>query len=134
MSQPTKSASVLSRWERILTTSLIVLGLVLIIFFSFRAVRSFLRLRLTGLEPGVTEVELIRGWMTLPYIAAAYNVPEAYLFEQLGVPQEGHQDKSLRRLNLDFFEGEPGAILEAVQAAIRRYQAEHPPPPEADHD
>ncbi|MCI0643389.1 MAG: hypothetical protein L0346_00700 [Chloroflexi bacterium] len=123
-----------SRRERILTIGLIVLGLILIGFFGFRAVRSFLRIQLTSLEPGVTDVELIRGWMTVPYIATAYGVPEEYIFEQIGVPQEGNQEKALRRLNFDYFEGEPGAILEAVQAAIRRYQAEHPPTPETDYD
>jgi hypothetical protein len=134
MSQSTQSSPAPSRRERILTISLIVLGLILIIFFGFRAVRSFLRIQLTGLEPGVTDVELIRGWMTIPYIATAYGVPEEYIFEQIGVPQEGNQDKGLYRLNLDYFEGEPEAILKVVQEAIRQYQAEHPPPREADHD
>ena len=128
------SSPVPSRWERLLTVGLIVLGLFLISFFGFRAARSFLRLQLTGLKPGVTDVGLIRGWMTIPYIAAAYEAPEAYLFEQLGIPQEGNQDKSLRRLNFEYFAGESGAILEAVKAAIRRYQVEYPLSPEAGHD
>ncbi|HXW00143.1 MAG TPA: hypothetical protein VEC93_17115 [Anaerolineae bacterium] len=134
MSQSTQSSPAPSRRERILIIGLIVLGLILIGFFGFRAVRSFLRIQLTGLEPGVTDVELIRGWMTIPYIATAYGVPEEYIFEQIGVPQEGNQDKGLYRLNLDYFEGEPEAILKVVQEAIRQYQAEHPPPREADHD
>ena len=127
----TEASSASSRRERLLTVGLLVLGLILILFFGFRAARSFLRIQLTGLEPGVTDVELIRGWMTIPYIAAAYNVPEAYIFEQIGIPQEDNQNKSLRRLNFDYFGGEPEAILEAVQAAIRQYQAEHPPPTES---
>jgi hypothetical protein len=113
---------------------LIVLGLILIGFFGFRAMRSFLRIQFTGLEPGVTDVELIRGWMTIPYIATAYGVPEAYIFEQIGVPPEDNQTKSLRRLNADYFNGEPEAILTAVKAAIRQYQAEQPPPVGADHE
>jgi hypothetical protein len=123
-----------SRWEQRLTVGLIILGLVLIGFFGFRAMRSFLRLQLTGLEPGVTDVELIRGWMTVPYIATAYGAPEAYIFEQIGVPPQGNQTKSLRHLNTDYFNGEPEAILTAVKAAIRQYQAEQPPPPGADHE
>jgi hypothetical protein len=122
-----------SRWEQRLTIGLIILGLILIGFFGFRAMRSFLRIQVTGLEPGVTDVDLIRGWMTVPYIATAYGVPEAYIFEQIGVPSEGNQTKSLRRLNFDYFNGEPGAILTAVKGAIRQYQAEQPPPG-ADHE
>jgi len=134
MSQPTKSAPPRSRREKMLTTGLIVVGIVLILFFGFRAVRSFLRIQFTGLEPGATDVELIRGWMTVPYIATAYGVPEEYIFEQIGVPQEGNQEKALRRLNFDYFEGEPEAILKAVQGAITRYKAEHPPPSEVEND
>jgi len=134
MSQPTKSSPTRSRRERILTTGLIVVGIILILFFGFRAVRSFLRIQFTSLEPGVTDVELIRGWMTVPYIATAYGVPEEYIFEQIGVPEKGNQDKGLYRLNLDYFEGEPEAILKVIQEAIRKYQAEHPPPSEVEND
>ncbi len=134
MSQLTKPPPPRSRREKILTTGLMVVGIILIIFFGFRAVRSFLRIQFTSLEPGVTDVELIRGWMTIPYIAAAYDVPEEYIFEQIGIPQEGNQDKGLYRLNRDYFEGEPGAILKVIQEAITQYKAEHPPPNEADND
>jgi hypothetical protein len=123
-----------SRWEQRLTIGLIVLGLILIGFFGFRAMRSFLRIQLTGLEPGATDVELIRGWMTVPYIATAYGVPEAYIFEQIGVPPEDNQTKSLRRLNADYFNGEPEAILTVVKAAIRQYQAAQPPPSGAERE
>lgn len=128
MTSSDKPAPTRSGWERRLTIGLIILGLVLIGFFGFRAMRSFLRIQFTGLEPGVTDVELIRGWMTVPYIATAYGVPETYIFEQIGVPAQDNQTKSLRRLNADYFDGEPEAILTAVKAAIRQYQADHPPP------
>jgi hypothetical protein len=134
MTQANNSSPTRSRREKILTIGLIVVGLILILFFGFRAGRSFLRLQLTGLEPGVTDVELIRGWMTVPYIATAYGVPEEYIFEQIGVPQEGNQKKALRRLNIDYFGGEPEAVLKAVQKAIKQYQAEHPRPTEAKNE
>ena len=76
MTQSPQSSPASSRLERILPIGLIVFGLILVGFFSFRAARSFLRIQLTGLEAGVTDVELIRGWMTVPYIATAYGVPE----------------------------------------------------------
>jgi hypothetical protein len=135
MTQSNETPAARSRWEKRLTTGLIVLGLLLVLFFGFRAVRSFLRIQFTGLEPGVTDVELIRGWMTIPYIATSYNVPEEYLFEQIGVPQQAdNQKKSLYRLNADYFGGEPEAIRKVVQAAILKYQAEHPSPQESNHE
>ena len=131
MTQQTEPAPKASRKERIITITLIVVGIILIAFFGFRAVRSFLRIQLTGLDQGVTDVELIRGWMTVPYIATAYGVPEEYIFEHIGVPQEGNQEKALYGLNRQYFGGEPEAILKAVQEAISQYKAEHPPSPEA---
>jgi hypothetical protein len=92
MSQSTPSSLAPSGRERILIIGLIVLGLILIGFFGFRAVRSFLRIQLTGLEPGVTDVELIRGWMTIPYIATAYGVPEDISLTNWCAPRR-NQDK-----------------------------------------
>ena len=131
MTQQTEPVSKTSRKERIITIALIVVGIILIGFFGFRAVRSFLRIQFTSLDPGVTDVELIRGWMTVPYIANAYGVPEEYISEHIGVPQEGNQDKGLYGLNRRYFEGEPEAILKVVQEAIIQYKTEHPPPAEA---
>jgi hypothetical protein len=118
-----------------LIIGLIVLGLLLIGFFGLRAMRSYIRLQQMGLQPGVTEVEMVRGWMTIPYIAKAYRVPEAYLFEQLDIPPEGNHRKSLAQLNREYAPGERGVMIDRVKAALRLYQAEHPiPPPERGHD
>lgn len=110
------------------------IGLILILFFGVRTAVSYLRIQQMKLEPGVTDVEAIRGWMTVPYIARAYDVPEEYIFEQINLPQEGNQNKSLGQLNRQYASGQPMAILNAVKEAISLYQAEHPPTPEANHE
>ncbi|MBN1219736.1 MAG: hypothetical protein JXM69_12475 [Anaerolineae bacterium] len=133
MSQPTQISRSPSRKERILIIVLIVAGLILVLFFGFRAFRSYMRIQQTGLQPGVTDVEAIRGWMTVPYIATAYGVPEAYIFESIGIPQEGNQNKSLRQLNGEYGDDQ-GAVVTAVKAAIRQYQADHPLTPEPARD
>ncbi|MCB0165511.1 MAG: hypothetical protein KDI79_14875 [Anaerolineae bacterium] len=118
--------------ERLIFIGLLVIGLLLIGFFGLRAVRSYIRIQQTGLEPGVTDVEAIRGWMTIPYIAQAYQVPESFIFEQLDIPAEDNRQKSLRELNQDQASGNQGTLIEAVKTAVRRYQAEHPPTPGGD--
>lgn len=128
MAQPTPHTPVSSRWWQLLIISLILLGLLLIGFFGLRAVHSYIRLQQTGLEPGVTDVEAIRGWMTIPYIATAYGVPEDYIFLQLNLPAESNQDKSLADLNRIYARGQPGTILEAVKTAVKKYLSEHPYP------
>jgi hypothetical protein len=114
------------RWERYLTTILIVAGLLLIIWFGMRSAVSAIRVWRTGLQPGVTDVEAIRGWMTIPYIARAFGVPEEYLFEAMGIPVEGNRRKSLGKLNREYTPGERGVILKRLKVAILRYQTEQP--------
>ena len=114
------------RWERHLTTILIVVGLLLIIWFGMRSVVSAIRVWRTGLQPGVTDVEAIRGWMTIPYIGRAFGVPEEYLFEALGIPAEGNRRKSLGELNREYVPGERGVIVKRLKTAILRYQTEQP--------
>jgi len=133
MSQSIPPSGGASRRERIMVIGLIVLGLALVIFFGFRAVRSYIRLHQTGLRPGVTDVEAIRGWMTIPYIAKAYHMPPDYIFDKAGISPAGNQDKSLAQLNREY-NLEPMALLNTVKDAIRQYQAQHPPSPEAPHE
>ena len=126
MTSSAKSTNTNQRWERYLTTILIVVGLVLIIWFGMRSAVSAIRVWRTGLQPGVTDVEAIRGWMTIPYIGQAFGVPEEYLFKALGIPAEGNRTKSLGKLNREYASGERGAILKRLKTAIRRYQTEQP--------
>jgi hypothetical protein len=108
---------------------LIGAGLLLVLFFGWRAARSSLRLWRGGLPPEATDVEAIRGWMTIPYIAKAYHVPEPYLFERLGLPPEENRDKSLAELNQLYRPNEPRIVILEVQEAIQQFQAGRPPPP-----
>ena len=97
----------------------LVLGIVLTAFFGFRAVRSFAQVQLTSLKPGTTDVEAIRGWMTIPYISKMYCVPADYLYKQINVASSGNDQKSLAALNQEYFLGQPGAILPKIKDAIR---------------
>lgn len=119
-----------SRIGLLLTIALVVVGLGLMLFFGARAYRDYRRLQERGLAPGVTDVEAIRGWMTLPYLAQAYGVPEATLFEELGVPQEGNRRLSIKQL-ADKYARNPEEVRGAVQQAILRYQQASSPPLEA---
>lgn len=117
-----------SRRERLVTIGLIVLGVILTGLFGVRAIVSFVRIQQSGLRPGVTDVEAVRGWMTIPYIATAYEVPEEYIFERLDIPAEGNRDKSLGQLNREYTFGQPAAILDAVKESIRQYRREQAAP------
>jgi hypothetical protein len=115
-------------WGKVILI-LVIVGVVLAAFFGFRTVRSFIRIQRAGLHPGATDVESIRGWMTVPYIAKAYQVPPDYIFQQIGVPPQGNERSSLADLNYKYFYGQQGLVLEKVKAAVQLFQNEHPTPP-----
>jgi hypothetical protein len=122
------------RWKRRLLMALLILGILLTGMFGVRTVRSFMQFQGRGLHMDVTDVEAIRGWMTIPYIAKAYRVPEEYLFAHLDIPPEGNRNKSLARLIQEIAPGEQWVLIESVKAAIREYQADHPEPGRGRHD
>lgn len=115
-----------SKRERIVFILMIVVGIGLSGFFGLRTVKSYVRLQRMGLDVGASHVEHIRGWMTIPYIAKAFQTPQAYLFKQLGIPQEGYQKHSLVELNEAYDLGGREAILKAIQEAITRYRSTSP--------
>lgn len=123
MRDPRPASQKTNRWIWVLLT----VGIVLTAFFGFRAVRSFAQVRLTGLQPGTTDVGAIRGWMTIPYISKAYGVPSDYLYQQINVPPSGNDAKNLGDLSREFFPGQPGVILQKVKDAIHAYQVTSQP-------
>jgi hypothetical protein len=118
---------------KIWITILILIGLAMVILFGMRAFHSFRRIphHPPPPNPALVGVDEIRGWMTVDYIAHFYQVPEDFLFEQLGVPPGPNRQKSLSEINRQYFAGQPAYVLEHVKAAILLWQAQHPIPDKA---
>ncbi|MFM8319419.1 MAG: hypothetical protein ACKOC5_00780 [Chloroflexota bacterium] len=125
--QPTPSPTT-NKYYRAGVIALIVLGLLMTFFFGMRAVRQFMRVRGMPRDPGLREVEMIRGWMTIPHIAHGFKVPEQVLYDALGVSAEQAHDQSLADINQQFFPGQPGEAVTRVQEAVRKYLLDNPPP------
>jgi hypothetical protein len=108
---------------------MIIIGLIIIVFFGLRTARAFRQFHGHHPPPAFdvehieTDVELIRDWMTLPYISITYGLPHRLLYEALDISPDRAERKSLKQLNDQYFPGEPGIVLEKVKAAIRAYQA-----------
>jgi hypothetical protein len=134
------------RVQRAIILGLILLGVLTAGFFGLRAfvaLRDFRRhgpppvpslVEALNEQPLETDVELIRDWMTVPYISKTYQVHPRILFDALGISPRGNEGKSLAQLNEEFFPQSPGLAIELVKAVIRAHQ---PPPtavvPEAPH-
>ena len=118
---------------RALILGLIVLGILVAGFFGLRFFRAFTEFR--GHRPPPlpaaevhqieTDPDLVREWMTIPFVAKTYNLPGELFFEALNIQPRGNEEKSLQQLNDEFFHESPGLVIELVKAVIR---ANLPPP------
>ena len=118
--------------QRFLILGLVVVGLLAVSFFGLRALHAFRRFNSKpppfppatyGDDKAETDVELIREWMTIPFIARTYQVPPPVLFEALDISPRGNDEKSLEQLNEEFFPDAPGLVLNLIKAAVRAHQA-----------
>jgi hypothetical protein len=123
--------------QRNFVTGLILIGLIIVAFFGLRTARAFRQFHGHRPPPPFstrdveTDVNLIRDWMTVPFISKMYRVRQPSLFEALDIPEQGNREKSLKRLNDEYFPEAKGIVLEKVKAAVLAALAEqkqHSPP------
>lgn len=123
--------------QRALITGLIILGMVVVGFFGLRTLHAFREFREHRPPPPSapdaaqieTDVELIRDWMTIPYISRTYHAPEKKLYEALEIPRKGNDEKSLAQLNEQYFPQTPGIVMEMIKAAVQANLPGTPPVP-----
>jgi hypothetical protein len=117
--------------QRNFVVGLIIVGLLIIIFFGLRTARAFRQFHghrpppPFATESVETDPDLIRDWMTIPFISKMYHVRPHILFEALGIPEQENQEKSLKQLNEEYFPKAQGIVLEKIKAAVL---AALPPP------
>jgi len=110
--------------QRNFVVGLIIIGLMIIGFFGLRTFRAFRQFHGHRPPPPFegqhieTDVNLIRDWMTIPFIARMYHVPERLLFDVLEISEHGNQEKSLKQLNEEYFPQEEGTLLEKIKATV----------------
>jgi len=111
--------------QRALVIGLIIVGIVFTAFFGMRAFHAFKKFN--GHRPPPpgkveTDVELIRDWMTVPFISRMYRFPEKDLFDAIGIPPFSNHDKSLKAINQDYYPNTDGYVLDMVKTTILAHQ------------
>lgn len=72
------------------------------------------------------DVRSIRSWMTIPYIAHFYHVPESYLYQSLHISGSTlPQHLSLHFLATRYNRSDD-TLIHTIQAAIQTYRKQHP--------
>lgn len=77
---------------------LMLVGLAIVGLFGARAYRAYARFQQPAPAGSLDDVADIRGWMTLPYIARAYRVPEDALYQALAIPKQGNERLSVKQI------------------------------------
>ena len=126
---------------RLLVLGLIAIGLITVTLFGTRALEAFREFRgnrpipadvFMETQPEKADVELIRDWMTIPFIAKMYHIPPSVLFQALEIPRRGNDEKSLTQLNSEFFPEAPGIVeIKIKETVLENFPRDLPPNPPA---
>ena len=114
--------------QRNFVIGLIIIGLMIVGFFGLRTARAFRQFHGHRPPPPFatehieTDVNLIRDWMTIPFISRMYHVPPPLLFDALKIPEQGNKEKSLKQLNEEYYPQDDGVVLESIKATVSANQ------------
>jgi len=111
--------------RKLVVGGLIFFGILFTAFFGMRALHAFRQF--DGHRPPPpgkieTDVELIRDWMTIPFISRTYQVPPDVIFEALKIPRQKDHEKSLKELNEEYYPAQAGFVLETIKQTILAHQ------------
>jgi hypothetical protein len=116
-------------WIQWLAVGLIVGGLTLAIPRGMGLMDSFRESRFAidhNFEAGNPSPDLLRPWMTIRYVSAAYGVPQKYLFDAAKIqPRKESSLLSLSRLNRELRLGgsdSQPALIGVIREAIVQYR------------
>ena len=115
-----------TRLKLFITGFLLCIALGVAVFCAIQTVQAFQRFQQDRKLALSGDVRTIRPWMTLPFIAHVYHVPENYLDQQLHItdPQTVRR-ASLHTLSLRYNRPE-GSFIHDVQQVILNYRKQHP--------
>lgn len=114
--------------QRALVIGIIIIGILFTVFFGMRAIHAFRKFN--GHRPPPpgkveTDVELIRDWMTVPFVSRMYHVPDEIIFDALEISPKNNRDKNLKELNQEYYSTTNDYVLDMVKTTI---MANQPPP------
>ena len=114
--------------NRKLSYILLVIGiafLLLALYFTVKSVLTFMH----PPRPLVREQNavIVESWMTIPYIAKAYRIPEQELFQRTGLPKNTGKSQSIKSI-AEKNKLNPDEMTAQIRQAIITFQKDHPRP------
>jgi hypothetical protein len=115
-----------ARLKLAITGLLLCLALSLTIFCAVQTVQAFQNFQQVHRLAATGDVSTIRPWMTVPFIAHYYHVPESYLDQSLHIAN----DRTIRHLPLRVlatrFKRPLNGLIHDIQRAILNYRKHRP--------
>ena len=119
----------LSRRTRriVLLTTLLILSVVLFLIVGLRFTRSSLEMR-NQRRVQAGEMLGVRPWMTVPYIARTYHLPEEQIFQALNLSDTPRNRRTPLHVLAARNDRDLAADIATINAMIDRRQSPRPPP------
>src|SRR5258708_4485115 len=106
-------------WQKWIVVGALALVVLLTGLFAVRTVRRAMYWR-------AHHDELIRPWMSIPYVAHSYRVPPRVLYQALGMPRQLHDRRPLKQIAREQNRSVDG-MISVLHDAIAGERANHPP-------
>src|SRR5258707_7006973 len=102
-------------WQKWIVVAALVLVVLVTGLFAVRTVRRAMYWR-------VHRDEVIRPWMSIPYVAHSYRIPPPVLYQSLGIPPQPHDRRPLRQIAIK--QNSPvDAVISGLNYALARRRA-----------
>ncbi len=105
---------------------LLLLALGIAIFAAVATIQAFQGLQQQSALVNSGDVRTVSDWMTIPYIARTYHIPEDYLYQWLHITGVQKLQHDTLRLLAARYHWSVSDLVHSVQAAIRAYRAHSP--------
>jgi hypothetical protein len=112
-------------WQKWIVLGALAVVVLLTGLFAVRTVRRAMYWR-------AHHDEVIRPWMSIPYVAHSYRVPPHVLYQALGIPPQLHDRRPLKQIAREQNRPVDG-MISTLHDAIAGERTNHPsaaPPPE----
>lgn len=117
------------RVKVILIGLLLLLALATTAFAANATIQAVKRFQQQKALAAAGDVRTIRPWMTIPYIARFYHVPEAYLYRSLHIYDARPPHHATLRALAIRFNRPVDEVIDQIQTAILNYRKQHPNKP-----
>lgn len=106
-------------------TLLLCLALACLLFFTARTIQAYQQFQQNHQRILSGDVSSIDTWMTFPYIAHVYRIPENCLYQSLRLPNTWMVRHATLRVIADHYARPLPGIIRDVQRVILRYRQDH---------